>query len=100
MEALIRAIKTLGGAPKLAEAIGVSESAPHMWKKRGNVPAEYCPAIERATKKSIDPVTCEELRPDVDWAVLRGNRVKPRDRAREERQEAASAVAAETEQGA
>ncbi len=37
-----------------------------MWKKRGNVPAEHCPAIERATG-----VRCEELRPDVAWSVLR-----------------------------
>ena len=30
-------------------------------------PAEYCPAIERVTG-----VPCETLRPDIDWAVLRG----------------------------
>ena len=28
--------------------------------------AEYCPLIEKATG-----VRCEELRPDVEWAVLR-----------------------------
>jgi DNA-binding transcriptional regulator YdaS (Cro superfamily) len=37
-----------------------------MWKARGKVPAEHCPAIERATG-----VRCEELRPDVPWEVLR-----------------------------
>lgn len=34
-------------------------------------PAEHCPAIERATREKGDPVTCEELRPDVPWEVLR-----------------------------
>jgi DNA-binding transcriptional regulator YdaS (Cro superfamily) len=33
------------------------------------IPAERCPAIERATG---GVVRCEDLRPDVDWAVLRG----------------------------
>lgn len=32
------------------------------------VPAEHCPAIERATNGQV---RCEDLRPDVDWAVLR-----------------------------
>ena len=51
-----------------------------MWKKRGNVPAEYCPAIERATRAKAQEqgddsliVTCEDLQPDVDWKVLREN---------------------------
>lgn len=34
------------------------------------IPAERCPAIERATAGAV---TCEDLRPDVDWAVLRGS---------------------------
>lgn len=38
---------------------------------RGQIPAEHCPAIERETRARGEPVTCEELRPDVDWAVLR-----------------------------
>lgn len=33
------------------------------------VPAERCPAIERATGGAV---RCEELRPDVEWGVLRG----------------------------
>jgi DNA-binding transcriptional regulator YdaS (Cro superfamily) len=34
-------------------------------------PAEHCPAIERATRDAGQPVLCEELRPDVNWSVLR-----------------------------
>ena len=33
------------------------------------VPAERCPAIERATGGAV---RCEDLRPDVEWGVLRG----------------------------
>lgn len=32
------------------------------------VPAERCPAIERATGGAV---RCEDLRPDVEWGVLR-----------------------------
>ena len=32
------------------------------------IPAEHCPAIERATGGAV---RCEELRPDVAWSVLR-----------------------------
>ncbi|NPI99188.1 transcriptional regulator, partial [Escherichia coli] len=32
------------------------------------LPAERCPAIERATRGEV---LCEELRPDIDWSYLR-----------------------------
>lgn len=78
MTPLDRAIEALGGVGILASAIGVASSAPSMWKTRGRVPAEHCPAIERETrrvaKEKAEPsliVTCEQLRDDVPWAVLR-----------------------------
>lgn len=37
----------------------------YQWKQT-RVPADYCPDIE-----AITGVRCEELRPDVNWAVLR-----------------------------
>lgn len=66
MEALEQAIEKAGGVAALAGRIGVAASAPSMWKTRGRVPAEHCPAIERETG-----VRCEDLRPDVAWDVLR-----------------------------
>lgn len=57
-------------AKQLAEAIGVAPPLVSQWRTNTRqVPAERCPHIERATK---GVVTCEELRPDVDWAFLRG----------------------------
>ena len=52
----------------LASAIGLSQSHVWNWLARERVPAEHCPAIERATLRKV---RCEELRPDVDWACLR-----------------------------
>jgi DNA-binding transcriptional regulator YdaS (Cro superfamily) len=68
MTALERAIEIAGSVAALAAALDVAASAPSMWKARGRVPAEHCPAIEKATAGGV---RCEDLRPDVDWAVLR-----------------------------
>lgn len=62
-----------GRAVLLAEALGLTNpSNPvlvYQWANGSRqVPAERCPAIERATDGAV---RCEELRPDVDWAVLR-----------------------------
>jgi len=46
--------------------LGVSQQSLTNWKQRG-IPAEYCPRIELLTG-----VRCEDLRPDVQWSVLRG----------------------------
>lgn len=69
-DALERAITVCQGASALASAIGASAQRLSNWKARG-VPAEMCPLIERETRKRGQPVLCEELRPDVDWGVLR-----------------------------
>lgn len=71
-----RATRLFGSVEKLARMMtvydpdGVSRMTVYLWARPGKrVPAEYCPDIERLTG-----VTCEELRPDVNWAVLRGTK--------------------------
>lgn len=55
----------------LATAIGVSPVIISQWKTGARpVPAERCPAIEKATNGAV---RCEDLRPDVDWAYLRNS---------------------------
>lgn len=66
MKALDEAIAAAGGVGALAARIGVAASAPSMWRIRGSVPAEHCPAIERETG-----VRCERLNHRVAWDVLR-----------------------------
>lgn len=70
MQALDRATALCGSQSALAALIGVRQSHISMWKKRGSIPAEYCPRIERATGGRV---TCEELRPDLaaEFAFLR-----------------------------
>ncbi len=71
MAALDRAIKTFPTIAAFTVAIDSAVNAPLMWKRRGRVPAEWCPSIERATRDQGAVVTCEELRPDVEWSALR-----------------------------
>lgn len=68
MDSLKQAIAILGTQSALAKAIECVPQDVNNWLRRGRVPAEYCPAIERATKGKI---TCEMLRGDIDWADRR-----------------------------
>ena len=61
------AIDCLGGAGKLAAAIGVGQSAISNWRSRSTTPdAVYCVAIERATNGQVSR---RDLRPD-DWHLI------------------------------
>jgi DNA-binding transcriptional regulator YdaS (Cro superfamily) len=74
-EAASKAISVLGGPVAAARLLNVKDhryQTVQSWLSN-RVPAEYCPAIERETRLLGTVVRCEELRPDVDWAVLRTN---------------------------
>lgn len=68
-----KACEILGGQSAMAKLFGIATPSVNQWvKQRRPIPAERCPAIERATQGAV---RCEELRPDVDWAYLRGTSV-------------------------
>lgn len=79
-QAVWRAIKTFGSQDVMADYLGVEQQTVSSWGSGDRpVPAKRCASIERGTReiaqKKRDPsliVTCEELRPDFDWAALRG----------------------------
>lgn len=60
MNPLNKAIDAAGGVGKLAERLGIVQTAVSNWRIRGRVPAEQCLAIEAATG-----VSRHDLRPDV-----------------------------------
>ena len=70
MSALTKALSIVGGPAELARRLGELPQTVSAWDRRGKgrVPAGHCPLIERAT---CGQVSCEELRPDVAWWVLR-----------------------------
>lgn len=54
----------------LARKLGVTQGAVHQWAVGLSRPsAERCIQIEKATAGAV---RCEQLRPDIDWAYLRG----------------------------
>jgi DNA-binding transcriptional regulator YdaS (Cro superfamily) len=63
--ALQQAINLAGGPAELARAIDVTRQRLHAWRR---APAEYAPTIERVTLRQV---TCEQLREDVEWSVVR-----------------------------
>lgn len=54
---------------EIARQLGVKPQAVQQWFKR-KTPIIRCPEIERITGGKV---TCEELRPDVNWGVLRNS---------------------------
>lgn len=69
-QAARRAVALLGGPVSAARKLQVKggrHQTVQSWL-RTRVPAEYCPRIERETDRRV---LCEQLRPDVEWGVLR-----------------------------
>ena len=65
---LSKAVELMGGLRSAQKTLELNTyQALQAWR-RTRVPAEYCPAIEKATQGAV---RCEDLRPDVDWAYLR-----------------------------
>jgi len=65
--AIDAAISCVGGVARLADAVGVRQSAISNWRVRGTQPnAAYCAAIERATNGQV---TRKDLRP-LDWMAI------------------------------
>lgn len=62
MDALSKAIELADGVTRMAEKLGLRQSVVSNWKRRGQVPAERCLAIEQVTGGEV---TRYELRPDV-----------------------------------
>lgn len=58
-EALSRAIRAIGGISATARLCNVRPPTVFNWPV---APPHHCPAIENATG-----ISCEELRPDLDW---------------------------------
>lgn len=68
--AIKNACAIVGGQASLARILGVATPTVNQWVSgTRQVPAQRCPSIEKAT---AGKVTCEALRPDIDWMYLRG----------------------------
>ncbi|HIH5083937.1 helix-turn-helix domain-containing protein [Klebsiella grimontii] len=70
LDAIREACRMVGGQAEMSRKLGVSSPTVNQWTTGiRQIPAERCPEIEKVTGGSV---TCEELRPDVEWRYLRG----------------------------
>jgi DNA-binding transcriptional regulator YdaS (Cro superfamily) len=70
MEPLKKAITTVGGQRELARICGVSQVAVSKWLNGvSKIGEDKAILLEQALNGLV---TCEELRPDVNWSVIRG----------------------------
>ncbi|TFF00758.1 helix-turn-helix domain-containing protein [Histophilus somni] len=63
-----KTINLVGTQTKLAKLCGVSQPSISIWLKGGKMDVKYIPHIIKATQGEVTP---EDLRPDVDWEVIR-----------------------------
>lgn len=60
-----------GEMARLIRFMNIAQPIVSLWVSgKRRVPAERCPEIEKFTEGKV---TCEELRPDVNWKVLRNS---------------------------
>ena len=74
--AIRKAVDLVGGNSKLSKLLSVRPPTVSQWISGvRQVPIERCIQIEDVTKGQV---RCEDLRPDINWAVLRQT---PQDKA-------------------
>lgn len=92
-DALLAAIRILGSQTALAAAAGDDVQTGHVFywlNKAAEVPAKYCPGIERATREKGETIFCEQLCPSTDWGAVRAQQGPVRRVSRPKRVAAAS----------
>nr|DAY23691.1 MAG TPA: Putative antitoxin of bacterial toxin-antitoxin system, YdaS/YdaT [Caudoviricetes sp.] len=69
-KAIEKAVSSIGSQQILAKECGVSQQTVSLWLNGAKMDVKYIPAIIKATNGAVKP---EDLRPDVDWAVIRAS---------------------------
>ena len=70
MNPIRKACEVVGSQRALADLMGITPGALSQWASGHRIiPIERCPEVERYTGGAV---RCEDLRPDFDWAYLRG----------------------------
>lgn len=64
-------IAALGGPAAVGRHCGVRSQAVSLWAIKNRIPADRVPQLEAWARKCGVAVRAEDMRPDLDWAVLR-----------------------------
>lgn len=64
-------IEMLGGPSVVGRRLGVKAQAVCQWVSKNRFPADKVPGLERMGRELKLPIRAENIRSDVDWAILR-----------------------------
>lgn len=65
-------VRSLGGPVSIGRHLGISSQAISLWIRKNRIPAERVPDLELLARGLGADVRAEQMRPDVSWAVIRG----------------------------
>lgn len=67
-------IQRFGGPVKLAALLGIRSQAISLWSSKDSIPVARVPQLERIARGMRLGLRAEQMRPDIDWSVLRGRK--------------------------
>jgi DNA-binding transcriptional regulator YdaS (Cro superfamily) len=65
-------VKRLGGPVSIGRHLGIRSQAVSLWIRKDRIPADRVPQLERLARELGSDVRAEQMRPDIEWAVIRG----------------------------
>lgn len=65
-------IRKLGGPVRVGRQLGIRSQAVSLWIRADRIPAGRVPQLERMAREHGTDVRAEDMRPDIEWSVLRG----------------------------
>ena len=67
-------IKRFGGPVNLASYLGIRSQAVSLWASKDRIPMARVPELVRVSRLLRLGLRAEDMRPDVDWAALKGRK--------------------------
>lgn len=64
-------VRSIGGPVAVGRQLGIRSQAVSLWIRANRIPAERVPALERMCRERGLDIRAEQMRPDVEWGVLR-----------------------------
>lgn len=66
-------VRKLGGPVNIGRHLGIRSQAVSLWIRKDRIPAERVPQLERLARELGADVRAEQMRPDIEWGVIRGH---------------------------
>ena len=67
-------ISRFGGPVNLAHYLGIRSQAVSLWASKDRIPMARVPELVRISRLLRLGLRAEDMRPDIDWAALKGRK--------------------------